>query len=56
MHMIKIIHLSDFHLNKDNLYDWNTYIKSELISVIKTNLENSSTCFVVCTGDIIGVY
>lgn len=51
--MIKIIHLSDFHLNKDNLYDWNTYIKSELISVIKTNLENSSTCFVVCTGDII---
>ena len=51
--MIKIIHLSDFHLNKDNLYDWNTYIKSELINVIKMNLETKQPCFVVCSGDLI---
>lgn len=51
--MIKIIHLSDFHLNKDNLYDWNTYIKSELITTIKSQMVKGNKCFIVCTGDLI---
>ena len=51
--MIKIIHLSDFHLNDDNLSDWNTYIKSELINTIKSYTDSAEPCFIVCTGDLI---
>ncbi len=51
--MIRIIHLSDFHLNDDNLFDWDTYIKSELINTIKSFADSTEPCFIVCTGDLI---
>lgn len=51
--MIKIIHLSDFHLNKENLLDWETYIKNDLIVKIKSQMLEGNKCFIVCTGDLI---
>ena len=33
--MIRIIHLSDFHLNEQNLRDWKNYIKDALLKKLK---------------------
>lgn len=50
--MIRIIHLSDFHLNKQNLDDWNSYIKPALFIQLKNKIDPQNT-FIVCTGDLI---
>ena len=52
--MIRIIHISDFHLNKVHLSDWNEYISDALTSLInyKREIDNNHT-FIVCTGDLI---
>lgn len=51
--MVKIFHLSDFHLNKENLYDWDKYIKNELVRIINESIKTGTICFIVCSGDLI---
>ena len=51
--MITIVHLSDFHLNKHTLYDWENYLKDSLVDTIKDKMQNPSHTFLVCTGDLI---
>lgn len=51
--MIKIIHLSDFHLNKQNLADWNNYILDALSQLINEEKDSTENTFIVCTGDLI---
>jgi len=49
--MIRIIHLSDFHLNEQNLRDWNNYVKVALISKLKELQKEKKIDLVLCTGD-----
>ena len=50
---MNIVHLSDFHLNPNNLSDWEMYIKDALISLIKENTKDNNELFIICTGDLI---
>lgn len=50
--MIRIIHLSDFHLNQHHLSDWNNYICEALCALINQEKDKENT-FVVCTGDLL---
>lgn len=47
------MHLSDFHLNDENLIDWDSYLKSEIIEMVKASLQNNNELYIVCTGDLI---
>ena len=51
--MIKIIHLSDFHLNKQSIADWNSYILDALSALLNKEKGASENTFVVCTGDLV---
>ena len=51
--MIKIIHLSDFHLNKQSIADWNSYILDALSTLLNKEKGASENTFVVCTGDLV---
>ena len=48
-----IVHLSDFHLNQENLSDWNEYIKDALVALIKDSVSTEDNLFILCTGDLI---
>lgn len=48
---IRIFHISDFHLNKKNLSDWNEYLKDAFIRYINDN--NTQENFIVCSGDMV---
>lgn len=51
---MKILHFSDFHLNSEHEYDWNTYVKEALIGLIREICCSDMTdVFIVCTGDLI---
>lgn len=51
--MIRIIHLSDFHLNPQHLSDWNEYICDALSALINREKEELERTFIVCTGDLL---
>ena len=51
--MINIVHLSDFHMNHNTLYDWEHYLKNSMIKIIKENMADPSHTFIVCTGDLL---
>lgn len=51
--MIRILHLTDFHLNKRTLRDWNDFYKEAFIDKLKEFHEKSSIDIVVFTGDLI---
>lgn len=53
--MIRVIHISDFHLDSSVLNDWETYTKKALIDTIKSQQPNCSLgdTFIVCSGDMI---
>lgn len=51
--MIRIIHFSDFHLNKRNLEDWNYFIKEALINELKEIHKESPIDLLFLTGDLI---
>jgi predicted MPP superfamily phosphohydrolase len=51
--MIRIIHFSDFHLNKKNLEDWNFFIKESLITELKNLNEETPIDLIFLTGDLI---
>lgn len=51
--MIRIIHFSDFHLNKKNLEDWNYFIKEALLTELKAIHEETPIDLILLTGDLI---
>lgn len=50
---MKILHLSDFHLNSSNLNDWDMYIKDALVNLVHENVNKGEDLFILCTGDLI---
>ncbi len=48
---IRIFHVSDFHLNKKLLKDWNDYMKVAFINFVNENKGEEN--FIVCTGDMV---
>ncbi|HEA19516.1 hypothetical protein LCGC14_0710570 [marine sediment metagenome] len=53
--MIRIIHLTDFHLNKKNLDDWKSYIKKALIQKLSNIHDDGKITFIAFTGDLIDI-
>ena len=53
MQMIRIIHLSDFHLNNINLADWKNYIKKALLKRLSDLNSDVEITFIAFTGDMI---
>lgn len=51
--MIRIIHFSDFHLNKKNLDDWNYFIKDSILNELKRIHGESPIDLILLTGDLI---
>ncbi len=51
--MIRIIHFSDFHLNKKNLDDWNYFIKESLLNELKRIHRDAPIDMIFLTGDLI---
>ena len=51
--MIRIIHFSDFHLNKRNLENWNYFIKESLLAELKTIHDEHPIDLIFLTGDLI---
>ena len=48
--MLKVVHISDFHLNNANLEDWNAFIKPAFINLMKQEFpENNAIiiCFII---------
>lgn len=50
---MRVLHLTDFHLNKKNLRDWNDYVKAALISKLNEAQTYTKFDIVACTGDLI---
>lgn len=48
---IRIFHISDFHLNKNNLRDWRDFLKASFIRYVNDNKTEEN--FIVCSGDMI---
>ncbi len=48
---VRLFHVSDFHLNNNNLKDWNDFLKSSFIKFINENKKEEN--FIVCSGDMI---
>lgn len=51
--MIRIIQLSDFHINPKNLKDWNNYIKKALLEKLNSLNKQNEVTFIAFTGDLI---
>jgi predicted MPP superfamily phosphohydrolase len=51
--MIRVLHLTDFHLNKKTLRDWNEFYKDAFIVSVKEFHEECNIDFVLFTGDLI---
>lgn len=51
--MIRIIHFSDFHLNKKNLEDWNYFIKESILNELSRIHGESPIDLIFLTGDLI---
>lgn len=51
--MIRILHLTDFHLNKKTLRDWDSFYKDVLIEKLKSFHNERKIDLVAFTGDLI---
>lgn len=51
--MIRILHLTDFHLNKKTLKDWNDFLKVPFLNKIEEINNSQKIDLVVFTGDLI---
>src|SRR5690554_3216453 len=51
--MIRILHLTDFHLNNKTLKDWNDFMKAPFLKKIKEINDAQNIDLVVFTGDLI---
>jgi hypothetical protein len=49
--MIRIIHLSDFHLNEQNLRDWKNYVKEALLKKLNELNNEQQINLILSTGD-----
>jgi len=49
--MIRIIHLSDFHLNEQNLRDWKNYVKDALLGKLNELDNERKINLILSTGD-----
>lgn len=50
--MLKIAHISDFHLNKSTLDDWNKFIKPAFLELMQKEFPEGNA-LIACTGDIL---
>ena len=50
--MLKVVHISDFHLNNANLEDWNAFIKPAFINLMKQEFPENNA-IIICTGDLL---
>ncbi|MCM1031711.1 MAG: metallophosphoesterase [Oscillibacter sp.] len=50
--MLKLVHISDFHLNETNLNDWNDFVKQAFINLIKKEFPDGNL-IIACTGDLL---
>ena len=50
--MLKVVHISDFHLNNANLEDWNAFIKPAFINLMKQEFPENKA-IIICTGDLL---
>lgn len=51
--MLRIIHLSDFHLNQKTLRDWKNYLKDALLAKLHSLNRKIPIDFIAFTGDLI---
>ena len=51
--MIRIIHFSDFHFNKQNLENWNFFVKDSLIAELQRINDEQHIDLFFLTGDLI---
>lgn len=51
--MLRILHLSDFHLNKRTLRDWNDFTKEAFLKKIAELQKEKQIDFVLFTGDLV---
>ena len=51
--MIRILHLTDFHLNKRTLRDWNDFYKTSFFEKLNKLHKERQIDLVVFTGDLI---
>lgn len=51
--MIRILHLTDFHLNNKTLVDWNDFLKEIFLQKIKEIHESTPIDIILFTGDLI---
>ena len=53
--MIRVIHISDFHIDRATQNDWEQYTKKALIEIITSQLPQCpiNDTFVICSGDMI---
>lgn len=51
--MLRIIHFSDFHLNKKNLEDWNYFIKDSLLNELTRVQGEAPIDLIFLTGDLV---
>lgn len=51
--MLRILHLTDFHLNKKTLDDWNNYLKEAFFKKLDTLQNERQIDLVLFTGDLI---
>ena len=50
--MVKLVHISDFHLNNANLDDWRQYIRKAFITLLKKEFDGAKP-IIICTGDLL---
>ena len=53
--MIRVLHLTDFHLNEKILRDWKSYLKDALLNKLRVIDRKIPIAFVAFTGDLVDV-
>ena len=48
---IRIFHISDFHLTRKSIQDWEDYQRDSFIQFVNENITAEN--FIVCTGDML---
>lgn len=51
--MIRILHLTDFHLNQKNLKDWKSFLREAFLNKIKALDRKRALTIIAFTGDLI---
>jgi predicted phosphodiesterase len=51
--MVRILHISDFHLNRKNLRDWKNFVSEKMLHKIKEHDKEHKISFIAFTGDML---